>query len=72
MFPANKLVQIIINRHPMCCVVDCKPDIKPSDWTPCIECMDVKELAEYGKVTGDLRKWGGVPDDYNKLRCEPN
>ena len=44
----------------MCCMTDCKPDLKPGDWTPCIECMDAEELSDYRKQTGDKRKWGWV------------
>lgn len=42
----------------MCCVLDCKPDLKPGDWTPCIECMDAEEEARYRKATKDTRMWG--------------
>lgn len=42
----------------MCCALDCKPALKPGDWTPCIECMDAKELTEYQQVTGDMRREG--------------
>lgn len=52
----------------MCCVVDCKPDIQPGDWTPCIECMDADERARYMEATSDQRTAGVARDVGDALR----
>ena len=44
----------------MCCPLDCRPNLQPDDWMPCIECMDPEELLRYRKATGDYRKSGGT------------
>ena len=44
----------------MCCPLDCNPDLKPDDWTPCIEFMDITEMTRYRKTTGDNSSWDWV------------
>ena len=54
----------------MCCPTDCRPNLKPAEWMPCIECMDEDELYKYRLATGDYRKSGFTPPGLKMSTCK--